>query len=211
MPAVSTRQKIIETAFELFGRNGFHAIGLDRILEEVGVSKQTFYNHFESKDELILAVLAHRHEVEQAKNDQLLTELAGRDPKKRLYALFDMLEAWFRMPDWRGCIFMNAAAEFPTKSEPAHQAAAAHLREVQEQLQHLATLAGARNPQALAEQLLVLMQGVIAYQHVTGNERAAEIGGAMATHLLDQHFQPVEPPVGAVEGRPAQHLAELGA
>jgi AcrR family transcriptional regulator len=52
-----TRRKLIDTAFELFGRNGFHAIGLDAILDAVGVSKQTFYNHFECKEDLILAVL----------------------------------------------------------------------------------------------------------------------------------------------------------
>jgi AcrR family transcriptional regulator len=190
MATTSTRDRIIGTAFELFGRNGFHAIGLDRILEEVGVSKQTFYNHFESKDELILAVLEYRHRVEQQTDEKLMLELAGHDPKKRLYALFDMLDRWFKMPDWHGCIFLNAAAEFPTKTEPAHQAAADHLRVVQEQLQYLATLAGAREPAMLAEQLVVLMEGVIAYQHVTGSERAAAIGKVMAHRLLDEQFAP---------------------
>lgn len=73
----STRQRLIDTAFELFGRSDFHAVGLDRILEEVGVSKQTFYNHFESKDDLILAVLDHRHQTQDKYWSDLLQQIAG--------------------------------------------------------------------------------------------------------------------------------------
>src|SRR5690554_2771740 len=98
----STRERLVDAAFEIFGRNGFHAVGLDRILEEVGVSKQTFYNHFESKDELILAVLDHRHEVQAQWWDQLLNKYGGSDPRAKLYAMFDALDAWFNEPDWRG-------------------------------------------------------------------------------------------------------------
>lgn len=184
----TTRQRLIDTAFELFGRSGFHAVGLDRILDEVGVSKQTFYNHFESKDDLILAVLKHRHEVQVEMVDNLLTQMAGHDPRARLEAIFDVLEAWMNDPDWRGCIFMSAASEFPVRTEPAHQMAAEHTRVLLENLQYMATLAGAKDPRALAEQLNILIDGAITYRHVTGDHRAIEIAKKLAQPLFAEHF-----------------------
>lgn len=184
----STRQRLIDTAFELFGRSGFHAVGLDRILEEVGVSKQTFYNHFESKDDLILAVLDHRHQTQDKYWSDLLQQIAGDDPRAKLYAVFDALETWFSQPDWRGCIFMTAAAEFPTPQEPAHQKAAEHQRLFREKLQYLATLAGAHDPAALGHQLTVLIEGIIAYRHVSADPRAVEIGREIGNMLLEQHL-----------------------
>ena len=196
----STRERLIEAAFEIFGRIGFHAVGMDRILEEVGVSKQTFYNHFESKDELILAVLDHRHQVQTLWWTNLLNVYGGDDPRGKLYALFDALDAWFNEPDWRGCIFMTAAAEFPSPHEPAHQKAAEHTRKFQEYLQYLATLAGAADPKLLAEQLAVLLDGIIGYRHVTADPRACEIGRSVGHRLLDAQLPPsprtaAKPPV----------------
>jgi AcrR family transcriptional regulator len=184
----NTKQRLIDTAFELFGRGGFHAVGLDQILDAVGVSKQTFYNHFECKDELILAVLSHRHETEMKVFDDLLKQLAGTDARKRLYAIFDALEAWFNLPEWRGCIFLTAAGEFPTASDPAHKAALAHVENTRENLTYMAALAGAQQPALLADQLLLLLQGVTAFMHVTADPRGFEIVRQMGKMLLDNHL-----------------------
>lgn len=184
----STRDRLVEAAFEIFGRNGFHAVGLDRILDEVGVSKQTFYNHFESKDELILAVLDRRHQLQSQWWTTLLNASGGNDPRKKLYALFDVLDAWFNEPDWRGCIFMTAAAEFPSPTDLAHQKAAEHTRKFQDYLQYLATLAGADDPKSLAEQLAVLLDGVISYRHVTADPRSCAIGRMIGHRLLEDHL-----------------------
>lgn len=180
-----TKEKLIGTAFQLFGRNGFHNVGLDRIIEETGVSKQTFYNHFESKDQLILEVLDHRHRTEMATLDAQLTRLAGSDPRAKLYAIFDALEEWMSDPEWRGCMFMNATAEFPTKHDPAHQAAARHTLKIQETIQYLATLAGAQNPRLLAEQVTILIDGMIAYVHATGTLQSIATARDLARCLLD--------------------------
>jgi AcrR family transcriptional regulator len=158
--ATNTRQILIDAAYELFGRQGFHTVGLDRILADAGVSKQTFYNHFESKDDLILAVLEMRHDAETRTIAQLFAELGGDDPRDRLHALFDVFDAWFNLPTFRGCIFLTAAAEFPVPHDPAHQAAASHARAFVDHLCELATLAGADDPRALAEQLAVLVEGI---------------------------------------------------
>ena len=112
--ATSTRERLVKTAHGLFYRDGFHTVGLDRILDEVGVTKTTFYNHFESKDDLILAVLEQRHEVESLTVGGLFEKLGGDNPRAKLYAIFDVFDAWFHLPNFRGCIFMTAAAEFPS-------------------------------------------------------------------------------------------------
>ncbi|MDQ3439360.1 MAG: TetR/AcrR family transcriptional regulator [Planctomycetota bacterium] len=74
---------LIDAAYELFGREGFHTVGLDRILADAGFSKQTFYNHFQSKDDLILAVLGMRHHAEARTVAELFAKLGGDDPRDR--------------------------------------------------------------------------------------------------------------------------------
>lgn len=184
-----TKQRLIQTAVELFGRHGFHAVGLDRVIDEVGVSKQTFYNHFESKDDLVLAVLAQRHEADGAILAKLLDAAAGPDPRARLYALFDAMDARFALPDWRGCLFMTAAAEFPSPHDPAHVAARSHFDGFEAHLRDLAARAGAADPVALASRLSLLVEGAIVYRHVRGDgDRATAIARTMARVALDQAF-----------------------
>jgi AcrR family transcriptional regulator len=202
--ARDTRQTLIDAAYELFGRRGFHLVGLDQILADAGVSKQTFYNHFESKDDLILAVLEQRHEHESRTIESLYDKLGGDDPRTRLCATFDVIDAWFNLPEFRGCIFLTAAAEFPVPHEPAHQVAAAHAKEFVAFLEDLATRAGAREPRALAEQLAVLVEGIIAYRHVTADPSTVEIARKTGKLVLDAHFavqrapkMTVRPPLAA--------------
>lgn len=189
--APPTRQRMIEIAYDLFGREGFHAVGLDRILAEVGVTKTTFYNHFESKDDLVLAVLEHRHEVELGQLKQRLREMGGMAARGQLEVIFDALNEWFDEPDFRGCIFITAAAEFPAAHDPAHRVAAAHLEETRELLEELATNAGATAPGELARQLLLLVEGAIVIRHVTGDPHAATRAGASAAALLQRYLPPV--------------------
>ena len=191
--ARSTKQILIDAAYELFGRNGFHNIGLDRIIADANVSKQTFYNHFASKDELILAVLATRHETETRNFGELFKRVAGTDPKAQLYGLFDVLDAWFNQPEFRGCIFLTAAAEFPSHHDPVHVAAKEHELSIVEHLQYLATMARADEPRELAEQLMLLVSGAVAFRHITGDRRAAAIAKAASLLVLDKHFSPREP------------------
>ena len=186
--ATDTRQRLIDTAFELFSRQGFHAVGLENVLREVGVSKQTFYNHFESRDELVLQVLRYRDEWEMGVWWERLRQLAGEGAEARLHALFDVLDAYFNDPEFRGCIFITAAAEFVNQSDPAHQVAAAHVQRLQDFIRDLSSAAGAADPQLLAEQLTLLVQGAIVLRHVTGNDHAAELARDSAALLLKQQL-----------------------
>ena len=185
----ATRDRLVACAFELFAREGFHAVGLDRILADAGISKQTFYNHFESKDELVEEVLRFRDAWEMRTTRDLLRQFAGgEEPCAQLYAVFDMLHAWFTDPAFQGCLFMNAAAEFPNPFEPAHQIAADHARSVEALLFDLAARAGVAEPGRLAEELTVVIHGAIAVRHITGNTDAAAVARRFGEPLLDRYL-----------------------
>lgn len=208
--ARATRQKLLDTAFELFTRHGFHAIGLDRILHEVGVTKTTFYNHFESKDDLILEVIAARDVFEMGLLTELLRKHGGRTARGQLEALFDVLHEWFNSEEFQGCIFITAAAEFPALHEPAHKAAAAHKQTVCELLCDLAVNAGADEPEQLAEQLSLLMEGAITVRHVTGNHQAAKLAQRMAEMVLDRHLPAaIRAPLAQADTRPTRAMPRL--
>src|SRR5262245_19768293 len=95
----NARDRLLDKAIDLFYARGFHAVGLDQIIESTGVTKTTFYKHFESKDDLIVAAIYRRDEWERTAWDRAIRKLAGDDdPRARLLALFDVLDVWFNDP-----------------------------------------------------------------------------------------------------------------
>ena len=182
--AASTRERLMDAAVVLFYEHGFHAIGLDRILADVGVTKTTFYNHFESRDALIVAVLEHR---DQRDMDQLREELArrGGGPRERILELFEILDEWFRDESFRGCLFINAAAQFPNPNDPVHVISARHGRNLAGLFAELAREAGAAEPELLARQLSMLAAAAITARQVNGDEGAASTARDMAAALLE--------------------------
>jgi AcrR family transcriptional regulator len=186
--SLSTRDQILECGYDLFSRHGFHGVGLDRILAEVGVTKTTFYNHFESKDDLVLAVIDKRDGMELQRFQADLQKMGGRSARGQLEVLFEAMDMWFNDPEFRGCIFITAAAEFPSPNDPAHQLAARHKRLVWEFLLELATEAEADDPHSLAEQLALLIEGAVVVRHVAGNDNAAQIANRTARLLLEKHL-----------------------
>ncbi|MQB45190.1 TetR/AcrR family transcriptional regulator [Rhizobium sp. ICMP 5592] len=115
--AIEKRQHIIETAYRLFKRDGFHATGIDKIIAEAAVAKMTMYRHFPSKDGLIVEVLDWRAERFNRQLDQLTG--TSMTPREKIVAILDWHERWFERPDFHGCLFQHAIAEF---AEPAHAA-----------------------------------------------------------------------------------------
>ena len=105
------RQRIINSALELFYRQGYLATGINQVIAESGVSKNTFYYYFPSKDDLCVAYLQERHKLWMG---WLLDQLnASSAPYKKLIGLFDFLDKWLRECDFRGCAFLNIATEVP--------------------------------------------------------------------------------------------------
>ncbi len=172
---------------DLFYRNGFHAVGLDQILAEARLTKTTFYNHFESKDELIVAVIERRDEIESADWWRAVEESAPQDPRRQLDAVFEVLHRWFNDEEFRGCIFINAAAEFPLPHDPAHQAAAAHKHTFAAHVRRRAVAAGLHDVDAFTAAYMLLVEGAITVRLVTDDGDAARVARRMAVLLIEQH------------------------
>ncbi len=182
-PVSAKRAHLMATAQRLFYRDGYRVVGIDTLLAEAGVAKMTLYNHFASKDELIVAVIGKLDaEVRAALEAAVAT--AGNSPTRRLLAVFDWLAVWFKSADFKGCGFIRALSEFPDPEHPVHQAAWRHKQAVNAMLQELVANAGARQPTELANALSLLVDGAILTAHSTGSAASAATAKATAASLL---------------------------
>ena len=182
-PTSTKRAHLLATARRLFYRDGFRVVGIDTLLAEAQVAKMTLYNHFASKEELIVAVIEQLdQEVQTAVGEAVAA--AGRSPAKRLAAVFGWLGTWFESDDFKGCAFIRALSEYPEPSHPIHQAAWRHKCALNSLLRNIATDAGARHPAELADALSLLVDGAILAAHATGSSRPAENAAAAAATLL---------------------------
>lgn len=177
------RAHLMATAWRLFYRDGYRVVGIDTILAEAGVAKMTLYNHFPSKEDLIVAVLEKR-DLEIRAGLLAAVAAAGRSPTRRLLGVFDWLDAWFASDDFKGCAFIRALSEYPEPDHPIHRAAWRHKEAVIAMLAELAAAAGAKDPASLAETLSILIDGAIVAAHATGGSAPATAARAAATSLL---------------------------
>ncbi len=182
MPS-NRKQHLVETALKLFYQEGFHSTGIDKILAQSGVAKMTLYKHFPSKDDLIRAVLEERDRRFREWFVGLVEEKAV-SPRERLEAVFDALEEWINGEEFRGCMFINAAAEFSSKHEAISTVAAEHKRVMCEYLRGLVEQAGFQEPETLAYQLSLLVEGTIVLGHVCRDHSAAGKAKEAALILL---------------------------
>lgn len=188
MGETSTRERLIEAGHRIFYRHGFQSVGLDRILADVGVTKTTFYNHFESKDDLILAVLRQHDAWWRRTLPALLREHAGDDPAAQLRAVFEVLEAAMEREDFRGCIFHNVSVEFPSPADPAHRAAAENKRAVDRIIADLARRAGVVAADDFAEELGILVEGMLVVRAVDRDVHAARVAKRTAELLFAKYL-----------------------
>ena len=167
------REQLVQTALQLFSKHGFHAVGIDSIIKEAGIAKKTLYNHFKSKDELILAVLRH-HDQLFRNHFMNAVESSSDSPKGKLLAIFDVAEAWFSDDSFYGCLFVGASSEFPETDTPIRNVCKGFKRLVQEYIEQLGKQAGCKNPKQLAAHLLLLLEGAISIAQINGTSLSAK-------------------------------------
>jgi AcrR family transcriptional regulator len=156
-----TRQRIIETAERLFYAEGVRAVGIDRIIADAGVAKMSLYNHFASKDDLILAVLQHREQVFQADFDKACNKYA-RAGLGRLDAFFAALKDWFKSGGFRGCMFINSHVELANHDHAAAKFAVAHKERFHQMLRGiLDETFGSKIAESIAPAVAILVEGPI--------------------------------------------------
>ena len=157
---VSTRERIVEAATELFYAQGLRAVSADKIIERVGITKVTFYRHFRTKDDLIVAYLERQAERERADVAATLAR-AGGDPDQALSLFAEDVGTASCAPGFRGCPFINAAAEYADPDHPVRQTVDAHRRWFKAVLEEMITPLGLTEPASTADQLVLLRDGAM--------------------------------------------------
>ncbi|MFI4917706.1 MAG: TetR/AcrR family transcriptional regulator [Phycisphaerales bacterium JB060] len=189
----SRRDELIDAAMRVFYKHGFHATSLDDIQKESGISRMTLYNHFKSKDELIVAAMRRRDEIFRNRLMKFV-DANARTPRERIIAVFDFHTDWFAGNEFCGCMFINAAAEFSIADSAPRRVASEHKLDIVRYLRELCVAAGAGDPDELAERLNILLEGAIVTARVVGqvpNQGAQPAASAhrakrMAAELLDR-------------------------
>jgi AcrR family transcriptional regulator len=181
------RERLLDTAYELFSRRGIRGVGIEEVIERAGVAKATLYRHFPSKDDLVLAFLERRqqewtHDIHAAQTRQ-----RDAGPEERILAIFDVLDERFREKDFDAYLFFNALLEMGA-DHAAGRASVRHVENIRSIVRDLAVEAELRDTDAFAHSWRILMKGSIVAA-AEGDPDAAQRAKAMARSLIDRHRQ----------------------
>ncbi|MGZ3409380.1 MAG: TetR/AcrR family transcriptional regulator [Xanthobacteraceae bacterium] len=163
------RERILAAASDLFYHHGIRAVGVDAIAEAAGTNKMTLYRHFDSKDELVAEYLRGLARG-ASKIWDALAEKYPNDPRKQLHGWLEAMSTHTGDPEMRGCALANAAVELPDKDHPARKVIEESKCYVHDNLSRLCRAAGVRDPDLLADELFVLLEGTqVCAQSFTAN------------------------------------------
>ena len=176
------RERILRTASELFYREGARAVGVDLVVEQAGVAKTSLYRHFRTKDDLIAAFLEREDEQFWQQWDSV-AQRHRSDAQAELDAHMRWIGERIARKNYRGCPQLNMAAEFPEAEHPARVVAASHKQELRARLEGIADRLGARRPNDLAAQLVLLVNGAFVSSQVIAADEGVPVLLA-ASHAL---------------------------
>lgn len=151
------RRRLLDAAIRLFYEEGIHAVGIDRIIAEAGVAKASFYKHFPSKEDLVVGYLEEVDQLGRA----AVEALPDQAPRQRVSAIMDRIGEAVVAGGWRGCPFLNAAAEYPDPASPVRQLIDARRAWHHASLQKLLTEDGDPQPALTASLLVALSDGLL--------------------------------------------------
>jgi AcrR family transcriptional regulator len=190
MPTSTKKQDIVDTATRLFAKDGYHAVGIDRIIEESGVAKMTMYRNFSSKDDLVAEVLIQRAQQALAS----MTDAARKKvvPLERLHEVFVWHERWFKARDFTGCMFVGAFAEFHSQPGEIMRVTMAQKVGLRHFLQNLLMEAVPHVvAERLARQLVMLLDGAILSAMAGDRKNAASEAWDVAEKLISTEVRAV--------------------
>jgi AcrR family transcriptional regulator len=185
MPKRSAVPSLLDAAERLIYRHGVHGVGIDAILAESGRSSRSLYQHFGSKEGLAVAALKQSGAAWLARFKA--AAIVEPDPERRLLSMFDVLDAWFREPDFHGCALINVAGEFPDEDHPLRRIAADHKRALLAFIAETTQAAGFVAHARLARELLLLIEGAIVAALVLSQPAAARTAKRAAATLITAH------------------------
>ncbi|MGN9839757.1 TetR/AcrR family transcriptional regulator [Nonomuraea sp. H19] len=151
------RARVLDTAARLFYAEGVHTVGIDRIIAEAGVAKATFYHHFPSKDDLVRAYIAEHSRLQR----DLAVRLRAASPRETLLAIFAFMSEFGAGSAYRGCPFVNTAAEYPDPAHPVRQTIDEHRRWTRDSYRDLLVAEGHPDAERTADILMLLRDGLV--------------------------------------------------
>ena len=178
----SLREKILNTATDLFQTRGINSTGVDTIVAVAGTTKMTLYKYFKTKEGLILAVL---NKGQQDFQSWLDNKLNSKAPDDKIKQLFDFIEEWITSPSFLGMGFIKASAEFPNEESPIHQLSSEQSREFRQFISKLASDAKIKDADGLALQLSILFEGAVQAEQMKRGSGAIKYAKKAAKLLID--------------------------
>lgn len=180
------RERLIDTATRLFYEEGIHAVGVDRVIAEAGVTRATLYKQFGGKENLVLAYLANEDEMLRTMF-AAAGAAAGTDPDELLSAVVDGIAADIRDRHTRGCPFINAAAEYPDAAGAVRQLIGEHREWFRATLQTVAESAGLTDPADVAASLVLLRDAALVGGYLDGDARVRPAFERTARSVIAAH------------------------
>ena len=181
LEASPARRRLLDTATRLFYEKGIHAIGIDRIIAEAGIAKATFYNHFPSKDDLVVAYIEEQDRLGRA----AVAALLEQPPREMIVAIMGRIGEAVTAGGWRGCPFLNAAAEYPDPASPVRQAIDARRAWYLDSLRNLLAATGDPAPLVTASLLVAVSDGLLESAYLDDPERVPPLIREAVARLLD--------------------------
>ncbi|WP_231994363.1 TetR/AcrR family transcriptional regulator [Pseudarthrobacter equi] len=182
---VGARERILAAADELFAQRSIRDVGVNELILRAGVAKATFYGHFASKDDVVLAFLERCHQSLTVEAIIAECKRTTDDPTAQLLVIFDVLDGWFRRDDFQACAFVSTMLEMgPT--HPLGEASISYLAQVRDFMRTLAADAGLDQPDEFARSCHILTKGSI-ISAVEGDREAAVLAQRMAASLISVH------------------------
>jgi len=178
----SPRDRLIDTAADLFYDRGLPNVGINEVTERAGVARMTLYNNFDSKEALALAAFEREAQARRALIEQRLGR--KRTPSEAVKALFDLSEQFARKSRFRGCPFINVAVQDPRLKAPMHALVRAHKDWIRAKFRDIAAQAGHRKPDTAAQQLLALLDGASVEAFIQGSVEPIRASRQAAEILL---------------------------
>lgn len=180
----SVRDRILNTARELFYREGVRAVGVDTVVAQSGVAKTSLYRWFPSKDALIAAVIEAEAKDRWAGWDSTAAR-SPDDPREQLRNQLAGIARYVSSPKYRGCPFMNVTVEFADPQHPARCGAREVMEELRRRVRALIDQIGVREPAVVTDQIVMLVDGAFSGAQVLGKNGPQHLLVSAADALID--------------------------
>jgi AcrR family transcriptional regulator len=182
------RRRILKTAGRLFYAEGIRAVGIDRIIAEARVAKATFYSHFPAKDDLVGAYLSEQSRLQRAAAQEV--QAGGMSPGEMLITVFEAIGELGCGPGFRGCAFINAAAEYPDPGHPVRQVVAQYRSWFRGLLRDLLTAAAHPDVERTSSMLMLIRDGLVVGSQLDDAEEVRALVRAAVTRIVDVPLAP---------------------